>query len=117
MRTTINQVHQILSRHRFDVSTETVLQEQIAAAFTAAGIEFQREKVLSAQDRIDFMVGTLGIEVKIKGSPSAIYRQCNRYCALPEISELLLVTGRAMGLPGEIEGKPCYLLNLGRSWL
>ncbi len=113
----IHRIHQLLSRHRFDVSEEKSLQEQLGDVFKLNGIDFKREVQLSAHDRIDFLVGDIGIEVKIKGSPSAIYQQCRRYCALEQVKELLLITGRSMGLPGEIEGKPCYLHNLGLSWL
>jgi activating signal cointegrator 1 len=114
---TIQRVHQVLSNHRFDVSEEKPLQEQIAEVLMRNNIDFNREVNLSPHDRIDFLVGDLGIEVKIKGAPSEIFQQCRRYCANEQINELLLVTGRAMGFPGEIEGKPCYVVNLGRSWL
>jgi hypothetical protein len=113
----IETIMKTLAGHRFDVSCESVLQVQIAEAFQAAGIEFQREVRLSSRERIDFMVGAIGIEVKISGQVKAIYRQCVRYCGFDQVTMLLLVTNRAMGLPGELEGKPCYVHTLGRSWL
>ena len=117
MSSTIAEIHNILSQHKFNMSSELPLQEQMAAVFSKAGIVYQKEVILSPHDRIDFMIGDIGIEVKVKGSPSMIYQQCRRYCHFDQVKELLLVTARAMGLPPETEGKPCYLLNLGRSWL
>lgn len=114
----IHEVIKAFSAHQLDFSSEDVLQSQIAQMFTEIGISFQREVRLSAQDRIDFLVEDgLGVEVKIKGSPHAIYRQCKRYCASGQIRTLLLVTGRSMGLPDQINGKDCYVHLLGRSWL
>lgn len=114
----ICEVIKAFSTHRLDFSSEEVLQGQVAQMLAETGIPFQREVRLSGEDRIDFLVeGGLGIEVKIKGSPHAIYRQCQRYCASAHIRALLLVTGRSMGLPDQINGKDCYVHLLGRSWL
>lgn len=111
-------VMKILSSHRFNVSSEDILQAQIAEAFDAAGFNFKREYRLSGQDRIDFLVGDgIGVEVKVGGSPMAIHRQCKRYCTHDQIQSLILVTSRSMGLPEQIEGKDCYVHLLGRSWL
>ena len=106
-----------LERHRFNVGCESTLQMQIADVFQAAGIEFEREVSLSSSDRIDFMVGGIGIEVKISGQAKAIYRQCERYCAFDQVDTLLLVTNRAMGFPREINRKSCYMHQLGRNLL
>jgi len=107
----------ILSVYRFDTVCEAALQGQIEKILQDNNIEYEREVRLSPRDRIDFVVQGIGIEVKIKGSAKAIYRQCQRYCADDRIKELFLVSGRSMGLPETIEGKPCYYHNLGRSWL
>lgn len=115
---TLLEIMKILSAHRFNVSSEEILQTQIAEAFAAAGFRFQREYRLSSQDRIDFLVGDgIGVEVKIGGSPMSIHRQCKRYCAHDQVRLLILVTSRSMGLPEQIEGKECYVHLLGRSWL
>lgn len=107
-----------MSNHRFDVSTEDILQLQILDVLSSKGVPVTREVVLAPGSRIDFVVGdTLGIEVKIQGSPTAIFRQCERYCQSDSIAALILVTNRSMGFPPEIAGKPCYLINLGRSRL
>ena len=108
----------LLAGYRFDFSCESTLQQQLEQVLRSNDILFRREVVVSPKDRIDFLLdGGMGIEVKIQGAPSAIYRQCRRYCQSDLITSLLLVTGRSMGLPETIEGKDCHVLLLGRSWL
>jgi hypothetical protein len=61
----------------------------------------------------------IGIEVKLGATQKrAIYRQCVRYCSFPQvIDELIMITNTSMGFPPEINGKSCYVLNLGKAWL
>lgn len=106
-----------LAAWRLELANEAALQAQIAAALEAAGIPFEREAWLSAKDRIDFLAGPVGIEVKVKGGPTEITRQCARYCATGRISALVLATRRRIGLPPELEGVPCRELILSRAWL
>ena len=106
-----------LAAWRLELANEAALQAQIAAALDAGGIPFEREAWLSPKDRIDFLAGPVGIEVKVKGGPTEIARQCARYCATGRISALVLATSRRIGLPLELEGVPCKELNLARSWL
>lgn len=110
-------LYKLLSKHRLPLSNEKALQAAIGVILTANGIEHDRESRLSDKDCIDFLVGGVGMEVKLKGSAVAIYKQCKRYCGYPEVEELLIVTNRSMGLPNEIDGKPTYLLSLGKGWL
>lgn len=81
-----------LSSHRIVGLTEFDAQNGIEEALTAAGIEHSREHRLSDRDRIDFLVGAVGIEVKIKGSRSALIRQLGRYAGCSEINELILAS-------------------------
>lgn len=116
----------LLTTRTFPLSDEKALQVEMAAAFTAAGIAFEREVHLGAGDIIDFMafadggeclnVG-LGIEVKIKGARRAIFRQVERYCGYPAVREIILATNVPMNLPYEINGKPTAIAALGRGWL
>ena len=106
-----------LGAWRLELANEATLQAQIAAALELAGLPFEREAWLSARERIDFLVGPVGMEVKVKGGPTEIARQCARYCATGRISALVLATSRRIGLPPELEGVPCRELNLARSWL
>lgn len=110
-------LHKLLSKHRFTLSHEKALQAEIGALLTANKIEHSREVKLSDRDCIDFLIGNVGMEVKLKGAAMAIYKQCERYCGYPEVGELILVTNRSMGFPKEINKKPTYLLSLGKNWL
>lgn len=104
---------------RIDLTDEKRAQVDVAALLEGARIPFEREKRLGAAAVLDFFVASrLALEVKMNRSvPSTIYRQVERYCRLDEVRGLLLVTNRAMGLPGTIAGKPAFYLSLGRSWL
>lgn len=76
-------------RHRY--SNEIELHMSLAATLTEAGIDFEREvKVIGG--RIDFLIGDLGVEVKVKGSLGALARQVARYTAEPRIGSILIVT-------------------------
>lgn len=111
------QIADLLTKHRLPLSDEKILQAEMAAVFEAAGIGFRREVRLGDGDIVDFMVGGCAVEVKIKGGKRSIYRQCERYCGHPEVSELVLATNVPMSLPAEICGKPVAVALLGLGWL
>ena len=113
----IQVISQILSSRRFSLSNEKRLQEEIAEALALAGVQLVREFRLDAGSIIDFMVGDVGIEVKIKGSKLSIFRQVERYAGFDQIRQLLLVTNVPMGMPAEINGKPVFVFNLAKAWL
>jgi len=107
----------ILSGKRFSIFNEKTTQGEIEKVLTGQ-VQFEREKMLDRKSIIDFLVaGEVGLEVKISGSPKNIYRQCERYCKFPEIKYLVLVTAKSMSLPSLINNKPCFVLNISRSWL
>lgn len=109
----------LIQRHRFDLSSEKRLQAQIEEVLTAAGIAFEREKHLSAQDIPDFVVSDgITIECKLRGARKMdIYRQLCRYAAHAEVTALILASNIAMGLPSDIQGKPLYAASTSRGWL
>lgn len=113
----IKDLHAVLSRYQFPLSTEEALQRQIEGVLKHHGFPYVREYRLDPKNRIDFFCGGVGIEVKIKGSAMSIYRQCERYCQFPQIEIFLLITNKAMGFPKELKGKPCYVINVGVAWL
>lgn len=117
----VAEIVQAVRAYRFHYSNEKELQEAVAKALLAAGIPFEREKILPEDfGTIDFLVdGRIGVEIKIKGSPSAVARQLLRYLKCREISELVLVTGRAKlgNLPGEILGKKLTVVTLWETFL
>lgn len=103
----------VLRAHRFRHATEDELQEGIAAALISGGFEVEREVRLGARERIDVLVGTVGIEVKIAGDGRAVERQLARYAEHACIDELVLVTSRARHRPpDEIGGKPVHVVSL-----
>lgn len=113
----IEDVVRALSGVRLPLHDEKALQAEIAARFTALGIDAEREVILAPGDIVDFMVGAIAIEVKIKGSRRDILRQCQRYAGHARVEALVLATNVAMGFPPELNGKPTAVLNLGRAWL
>jgi hypothetical protein len=109
--TAIASIVTAIDRHRFLWSTEHDLQDGLAAALAQAGIELKREVIFSPQDRIDFMVGTIGIEVKVEGSMADVARQLMRYT--PYVDGLVLVTTRSKHrLPASLSGKPVKVILL-----
>lgn len=98
-----------LSRFTFHGQTEADYQEGIELALTGTGTDVDREAVLSPRNRIDFLSGTVGIEVKTRGSRAAIIRQLGRYAREPRIEALILATPSRKiltGLPTDILGVP-----------
>ena len=92
------------------------MQAGLARAFEAAGLRAEREVRLTPRDRIDFLIDDVGVEVKIKGGPSAVIGQLGRYSRCERIGALLLVTDRAqltrVQFANEINGKPFTALAL-----
>ncbi len=110
-------VARLLSSARFRQGTEALLQKDIEDFLYRSQIRFDREVRLTPGERIDFMVGSVGIEAKIRVDKRAIFRQLTRYARFERISSLVLISGTALGLPRAIEGKPVYFVSLGRSAL
>lgn len=112
--TTSSMVASAIARARFRWVTEADLQDGLAQVLEAAGLPFRREVILSDEDRIDFMVGGVGVEVKIKGAIRPTLAQLERYAGHEGVTELVLVTGRLQltGMPRKLKGKPLRVLAL-----
>jgi hypothetical protein len=97
----------LLRAYRFDESSEDALQRGVDVVLRDTWFGFEREARLSARDRIDFLVGGLGIECKVDGSTAEVARQLERYAKLDAIDELVLVTtkNRHRAVPREMNGK------------
>lgn len=108
-------VIKVISNGKFNLQDELELQKQMLQALSV--FNPIQSHPLSKADIIDFFIDGIGIEVKIKGGRKAIYKQCERYCKHDEVKALILATNRAIGFPPEINGKPCYVVNLGKGWL
>lgn len=100
----------VLRRYRLPVSNEAEMQAAIARAFEAERLPFRRE-VTRGADRIDFVVGRVGIECKVKGSLGDVTRQLHRYVQWDDLDEIVLVTTQAkhMAVPQELGGKTIRL--------
>lgn len=103
----------VLRSHRFNEATEDQLQLGVAAALSSCGVAFEREVRLTAADRIDFMVGSVGVECKIDGSLPALIRQLFRYAQSERVSELVLLTTRVRlsRVPDAMNGKPVSVVS------
>ena len=110
-------VLRVLDCARLPLDDEKLLQTAMALRFTAAGIAHEREKSLGDGDIVDFLIGGVAVEVKIKGARAAIYRQCARYCAHDAVTAIILATNIAMALPERVGGKPAFVAMLGSGWL
>lgn len=116
----IEKIISILKGKRFLLHDEKSLQLDIYNVLVEGLSEpiVRKEYILDSRNTIDFLInGEYGIEVKIKAKKRAIYKQCERYCSFDKIKKLLLVTNTSMGFPKQINGKDCYVLNLGKAWL
>jgi hypothetical protein len=100
-------VARTLAGYRLPVSNEADMQRAIERAFSNDGMPHRRE-VTKGADRIDFVVGRVGVECKVDGSVAEVTRQIERYALWAELDELLLVTtkGQHLNLPRVLNGKP-----------
>ncbi len=108
----------LLRRHRFRFGSEVELQDGIAAVLTKAGLSFKREAVVVG-GVIDFLVGSVGVEVKVDGSTAKLIRQVYAYAEDEKVGSILIVTVRARhgGAVCEARGKRVDVLYLTESCL
>lgn len=113
-------ISRLLAASIFHFDDEATLQEGIAEALNSAQISFEREVELGPGDRIDFMAGDVGIEVKIEGSYSNVSRQLLRYAQHDRVQAIVLATARtqlATQVPTTMNDKPVHVASLIRSVL
>ena len=82
----------LITGARFWHLDERGLQDELAALFAAAGLTVEREARLTASERIDFLYGRTGIEVKVIGSTASVRRQLGRYAQSGAVDRLILVS-------------------------
>ena len=104
---TAEQICLVIEHNVRGIGTEDDVQRRIASALQVQGVDHLREHRLDKASRIDFMVGTIGVEVKTGGGISAVIRQLHRYAEFDTVSELVLVTTRTAlaRVPTELNGK------------
>ncbi len=107
-------VERALASHRFRYADERELQAGIDQVLRGAGLAVVREASLGAAGTIDFLVGELGVEIKVRGSRAEVTRQVHRYLQHEALAGLLVVTTRAelARLPPVISGKPVFTHHL-----
>lgn len=102
---------------RFSLESEKVTQAEIGKMLYEKCIPHHRELALSKGSIIDFLIDGVGIEVKLRASPKAIFQQLLRYCQFEEVNAIILITNKMIKLPPTINKKPTHVINLGNAWL
>lgn len=92
MTTDLTEIMVAIRGRPYDTTNEEALQAGIAVALEESGFRFTREVVLGPRDRIDFMIGDVGIEVKVGGGQTALIRQLHRYAQSQRVGRLLVVS-------------------------
>jgi type II secretory pathway component PulL len=118
MQPEIEHICAALSALRIPVAPEErLLHEMIAEALSRAGIAAKHEAMIAPRCRIDFLAGSVGIEVK-RGrlEPSKLKAQAVRYLASPELTALILVTTDRAPVANILSGKPVVVFGLNRLW-
>lgn len=110
----VESIKRVIGATSYNITTEATLQHGIEEALRQSGMDFTREVRLASTDRIDFLIGRVGIEVKIKGTKAALIRQLLRYAQHDQIDTLLLVTTvpSLTALPQTLNRKPVHTLIL-----
>jgi hypothetical protein len=105
---------ELINRHRFRYSDEKELQDGVYRVLKNASIPINREATLDNNDRVDFLVDTIGIEVKIEGGLTPLIRQAQRYLLSDKLSTLIIVTTRTkhVSMPRILNGKTVHVLCL-----
>ena len=92
---------------------EIELQDALEDLFRDAGLPYQREVTLGERMRVDFMVGSIAIEIKVAGSRNSVMRQLARYADCDAIEIVVLVTTVAQHyMPPELKGVPVHVIKL-----
>jgi hypothetical protein len=104
---------ELLKTYRYSVGSEDSFQRGVEEVLHRHRIPFLREHQLGREyGRIDFYLPDLrlGIELKIKGSPSQVLRQLHRYAQCPDVAALILLTSRSRLTfsPMQINGRPVF---------
>lgn len=104
-----------LAQYRYRFDTEADLQAKVEAALKAIGVDYERELVLDPKNRIDFLVGGIGVEIKTNGALNEVTRQVHRYLGFEAIGSLLLVTTKVTHkrLVRTMQGKELDVLVVG----
>lgn len=92
----------LLQSYRYAFADETELQLAVAKVLDAAGVPYERERPVSARDRLDFYIpaSRVAIEIKVAGSVETATRQVERYLDLDDVEGAVLVASKAWARRG-----------------
>lgn len=112
---TLDELAELLRWYQYPYGNEGLLQAAVEQVLKESGLDYRREVRLTEADRIDFMVGTLGIECKVDGASGSVLSQCLRYAESPDLSGLILLSSRHTHRFGtkELLGKPFRCVWVG----
>lgn len=118
LRIAFDQIESVLSGLRVPPgSGEDAIHQAIAQALSAAGVGFVHEARLAPRCRVDFLIGSVALEVKCgKPQRKPLIAQLMRYAATEPVQGLMLVVERSANLPPTLGGKPCRAYGLNRLW-
>lgn len=111
---TPTEIARLISGHRYSFRTEDQLQAQIATVLDGAGIAAKREVRITEKDRLDFLAGSIAIEVKIGSTRPQVLAQIHRYAQSDRISAIILVSRkqRHLDMPDTLNGKDVLVAHL-----
>lgn len=103
-----------LSLERAALGSEVRLHEAISRAFAKLGIAMEREKRLSARDRLDFFLPATGfvVEVKVGTAGYDALQQVSRYLEHAEVRGALVIANHAEERVPALLGKPLRYIEL-----
>jgi hypothetical protein len=108
----------ILRTIRCATDSESELSSLVFARLVNASLVFRAEVWLNDSDRIDYLVGRVGVELKVKGAVNSVARQLQRYAQSDQIDELILVTTKRLHskVPLMLSGKMVHVITVG-AWM
>lgn len=113
MKERLNFLEQLIRSYQFNFTNEAELQTAIESILTENNINFIREYSLSEKSRIDFLIGDIGLEIKVGFSYAEVIRQLHQYAQFDEITTLILFTSRlSHTMPKELNGKILCTINI-----
>ncbi len=90
----------------------------VAQALQEADISFRHEAPLAPRCRIDFLCGSVGVEIK-RGRPDRlpVEKQLRRYAETGKLGAIILLSEKTLpDLPGFAGGVPVYPVSLQKMW-
>lgn len=112
---TAERICKLLEVYACIAESEQQLGDAVTELLDKNKISYEREKRLSARDRLDFFIDGTAIELKIDGSWSDLLRQLDRYAESDVVTELVVITTsrRLAAMPASLRDKPVHVAYVG----